>query len=224
MVKVQRLDDAVGPTEVEQPVTPPAIAPSSPAPQNPLSFELARGRGVAVFRMPTAVEVIQTERKIGRLDALENALQKTDFFRHLARVCCESWGDRDAMPPAEKIRSQDDEQAVILMGKLFGEDDAKVEDYCELVEGGHATDPDFDAYLITLRDGTTLKCNEPSQKDNQQRQKAPTSIDGTLRFAAALCSEWNERPIVWSQTIDRLKALPLPDLFRVASALSSFRG
>jgi len=221
MVKVQRLDDAA--IEVEQPSIA-EIVESLPPPQSPLSFDLVRGRGIAVFRMPTATEVIQTERKIGRLDALDGAAQKTDFFRHLGRLCCQSWGDYDAMPAAEKIRSQDDEQVLLLIAGLFGEEAGKVEEYCELVEGGHSVDKDFDAYVITLRDGTKIRCNEPSQKDNQQRQKAPTSIDGTLRFAAALCTEWGGQETAWSATLDLLKALPLPDLFRISSALSSFRG
>lgn len=216
MVKVQRLNN-------EQ-QTPTAIVEPSPTSQDSLSCDLVRGRGIATFRMPTATEVIQAERKIGRLDFLNDVAQKADFFRYLGRLCCESWGDSQEMPPAEKIRAQDDEQVLLLFAGLFGEDGVKIDDYCELIEGGHSTDPDFDAYLITLKDGTTLRCNEPSQKDSQQRQKAPTSIEGTLRFASALCTEWAGQAATWTETIDRLKALPLPDLFRISSALSSFRG
>jgi hypothetical protein len=227
MVKVQRLDDAT------QNATTTDHAPASIAPQKPeplpgspdaLSFALARGKGFAYFRMPTTAELIKTERKIGRLDALENAAQKADFFRHLARLCCTKWGDHEEMPPAEKIRSQEDEQALFLIAELFGQESGKVEDYCELIEGGHSTDQDFDAYQITLCDGTQIICNEPSQRDNQQRQKAPTSTEGTMRFAAALCTQWGHEKSQWSQTLDRLNQIALPDFFRISAALSSFRG
>lgn len=215
MAKIQRLD----PSELVQVDS----VPESVEPEK-LSFELIRDRGLALFREPTASDLSKTELAIGKLGGAMSEGQRIDFCRQLARICCLGWGSEAKMPAAEKIRSQDDEQAIRVFAEQLGESDQNVDEFCRLLEGESSRGDGFDAYAVTLSDGQILVFDEPTQLDNQKRQKAKTSTDGTVQFAAALCRDWDGTSIKWSEAMTRLQALRLEDFYRVSLALTSFRG
>ncbi len=189
-----------------------------------LEFDLARNRGKAIFREPTAADLSKAELAIGKLGGAMGDAQRMDFFRQLARTCCLSWGGESEMPAAEKIRASDDESAIVLFANQLGGGNQEVDEFCNLLEGESSRNDGFDAYLVILRDGSQLKFDEPTQLDNQRRQKAKTTTDGTVQFATALCQAWNGESIKWSESMARLQALSLEDFFRVSLALTSFRG
>ncbi len=189
-----------------------------------LKFDLARNRGEAIFREPTAADLSKTELAIGKLGGAMSESQRMDFCRQLARNCCMSWGGESEMPAAEKIRASDDEQAIVLFANQLGGGNQNVDEFCHLLEGSSSRNDGFDAYLVALRDGSQLQFDEPTQLDNQRRQKAKTTTDGTVQFATALCQAWNGDAIKWSESMARLQALSLEDFFRVSLALTSFRG
>jgi hypothetical protein len=203
-------------------------SPYSEAPTAPsvseISFWLAKGRGQARFAAPTAATLAEVERRTGRLDAIASPAEKADFFRELARACCLSWADAPKMPDPENIRVQDDESLLILFATELNPPIPEPSAYCELLEGGSSRSPEFDAFEITLELGAVARFDEPTQKDSKQRQKAQTSTDGTLQFAAALCTHWNGQPVTWSEVLTKLRSISLADLYRISVGLGSFRG
>lgn len=216
MAKISRID----PSEIA------TVADLTHEPVEPkiLKFDLARNRGVAEFREPTAADLSRVELAIGNLGISMADGMKMNFCRQLARTCCISWGAESEMPAPEKIRSADDEGAIRLFAEQLGGGNQNADEFCRLLEGESSRGDGFDAYAVTLTGGEILVFDEPTQLDNQKRQKGKTSTDGTLQFAAALCRDWDGASIKWSESLSRLQALSLEDFFRVSLALTSFRG
>jgi hypothetical protein len=213
MAKIER----ISPDEL-QPA--PAAAPVAPA---ILEMDLARGKGKARFKVPTAIELISAEQKAGRLFAPNSDPAK--FLRQLARICCIGWSEASEMPVADRVRVVDDEEsAKLLIPFLMQIGEVNAADFCELVNGGSSRNDGFDAYDITLEDGTVIRFNEPSQSDSQKREKAGTWADGVVQFATALFISWDGKELPWSDVMGKFRALSWADLNRVAIGLSSFRG
>jgi hypothetical protein len=192
---------------------------SQPLEQKVLTFDLARSRGTARFRIPTVRDMRNTEQVLGKL-ASNNF--SPDFCRQLARSCCESWGNLSTIPAAEEIRRIDDDSLVLLFINYLNTEDS-LESYGQALEGESSRADGFDAYEVTLSDGTKLVFDEPTQKDNQQKEKAKTTTDGMVRFASALCRRWNSEPITWTLALQRFEGMVLSDFFRVANTLNNFR-
>ena len=218
MAKIQRLDPSEFP-EIQ-------AATEEPIPQaetKTIEFELARGRGMAVFRAPIAADLARTELSIGRLGGEMSEAQKINFCRSLAKLCCIQWGDAPEMPAPEKIRAQDDERGILLFGQQLLGDGADPSEFCQLLEGESSRNDGFDAFAVTLSDGTVLVFNEPTQLDSQRREKARTSTDGTIQFATALLQTWGGKEQKWSEAQIRFSQMELVDFFRVGIGLQFFR-
>lgn len=214
------------PAKIER-ISPDEIQPEAPAaePVVPayLEMDLARGKGKAKFKNPTAIEIISAEQKAGRLFGPNSDPAK--FLRQLARICCVAWGDATEMPVADRVRFVDDEESAKLFIPFLSQiGEMNAADFCQLVEGGSSRNDGFDAYDVTLEDGTVIRFNEPSQSDSQKREKAGTWADGTVQFATALFISWGGETLGWSDAMGKFRSLSWGDLNRVAIGLSSFRG
>lgn len=217
MAKIQRID----PTKSATSAPPVADLPNEP---KTLRFDLARNRGEAIFREPTAADLAKVEGAIGKLGGAMNEAKMFEFCRKLARLCCVEWGTESTMPEPDRIRVSDDNSAIALFAQQLHLAQQDVEGFCTLLEGESSRGDGFDAYQVELRDGVYLVFDEPTQLDNQRKEKGKTATDGTLQFAAALCRVWEGEAMQWSEALVRLRSLSLEDFFRVSLSLTFFRG
>lgn len=217
MAKIQRITPTESATvaDLEEPTE---IEPKT------LTFDLARNRGVAVFREPTAADLSQVELAVGRMGSAMDHAKLFEFCRRLARLCCIQWGVDSTMPESERIRVQDDQSAIALFATQLNQAEKNPDDFSRVLDGESSRNDGFDAYEVTLSDGTVLIFDEPTQLDNQRREKGKTATDGNVQFAAALCKRWNGQPIQWTEALSKLRSLSLEDFFRVSVALTFFRG
>lgn len=222
MVKITQVDPAaqVADEPVAQVETSPA-APVADAPKN-ITIELSRGGGTAVFRLPNTIDMMQAETQVGALRSEDFPI---DFYRELAKSCCEQWGNQSEMPPPDRIRLTDDDRVVLAFVQHFSEAGAKsadIDQYSGLVTGG-SKKTGWDAIEIELTDGSTILLDEPTQEDARKRDKSRYSIEGFVIMASSLCQAWNGEPLSLAEYRIKMNRFSVEDYLRVTRAITFFR-
>ena len=221
MPKVERLEsDANGasPIEMIEIETEGAIEPEQSTARDEISFELAKGKGKAVFRMPTVRDLLALEAR-GFSMYTADGLEK--FCFELAEISFKAWGDRNQMPSPESIRRQDSEAKLRLFVDLLTLDGEKVDAYTKAIDEGSSRGDGLDAFEIRLTDGSIARFDEPSEADiRNKNSKRPT--EGMVRFCSRLCTHWNGEPVKTVEMQVKIPKLSVEDFSRVATGLNTF--
>src|SRR6476646_469643 len=112
-----------------------------------ISFQLAKNKGLAVFRFPVVMDLIAAEIETNGVNP--NGTFTPDYYRALAKRCCLKWGDKSDMPDEDKIRLSDDNNMVIALSQYVGScniESQDVESYSTVLD----SDGDFDIYEIKV--------------------------------------------------------------------------
>lgn len=187
---------------------------------NLIRVTLSRGK-TAEFSKPTAIDLQRAENQTERFKG-EFSME---FYRALARICCNRWGEKSEMPESEFIRQSDDNKMILEWikhfdeaGKLAGDTDT----FTQLLDNG-GLKPGFDAVEATLLNGDTLKFDEPSQIENQMLEKSDSTIEGNIILMSSLCRSWNGESLSLAEYRVKINRLGLTDFLRLTKALSFFQ-
>ena len=215
-------------TEIEAEVQPidetssPVAAPVAETTPKPELIEVSLSIGLATFRIPTAIDLDRVEKEIG---GVGNADFSLGFYRQLAIGTCQSYGSSKAIPDPDLIRGKDDDKVCLAFIEAFRAASIQPDgsdSYATLKPGGSAK-AGFDAVEITLSNGDKLVLDEPSARDNQQRESAETNVGGILIIASTLCRSWGGESLSIAEYRIKLNRLAFDDFFRISSGLTFFR-
>ena len=205
--------------ETSSPVTAP-VAETTPKPE---LIEVSLSIGLATFRIPTAIDLDRVEKEIGGVGNTDFSLA---FYRQLAIGTCLSYGSSEKMPSdPDLIRAKDDNKICLAFIEAFRAASIQpdgLDSYATLKPNGSAK-AGFDSVEITLSNGDKLVLDEPSMKENQQRESAETNVGGILIIASALCRSWAGESLSIAEYRLKLNRLAFDDFFRISSGLTFFR-
>ena len=205
--------------ETSSPVTPP-VAAIDPKPE---LIEVSLSIGLATFRVPTAIDLDRVEKEIG---GVGNADFSLAFYRQLAIGTCLSYGSSNAMPTdPDLIKGKDDNKICLAFIEAFRAASIQpdgLDSYATLKPNG-SIKAGFDSVEITLSNGDKLVLDEPSMKENQQRESAETNVGGILIIASTLCRGWAGESLSIAEYRIKLNRLAFDDFFRISSGLAFFR-
>ena len=200
----------------------PVAAPVAAIDPKPELIEVSLSIGLATFRIPTAIDLDRVEKEIG---GVGNADFSLGFYRQLAIGTCQSYGSSKAIPDPDLIRGKDDDKVCLAFIEAFRAASIQPDgsdSYATLKPGGSAK-AGFDSVEITLSNGDKLVLDEPSARDNQQRESAETNVGGILIIASTLCRSWGGESLSIAEYRIKLNRLAFDDFFRISSGLTFFR-
>jgi len=203
--------------ETSSPVTPP-VAAIDPKPE---LIEVSLSIGLATFRIPTAIDLDRVEKEIGGVGNTDFSLA---FYRQLAIGTCLSYGSSKAMPDPDLIKGKDDDKVCLAFIEAFRAASIQPDDadsYAALKPGGSAK-AGFDSVEITLSNGDKLVLDEPSARENQQRENT-SNIEGILIIASTLCRSWGGENLSIAEYRIKLNRLAFDDFFKISGGLAFFR-
>ena len=203
--------------ETSSPVTPP-VAAIDPKPE---LIEVSLSIGLATFRIPTAIDLDRVEKEIG---GVGNADFSLGFYRQLAIGTCLSYGSSKTVPDPDLIKGKDDDKVCLAFIEAFRAASIQPDDadsYAALKPGGSAK-AGFDSVEITLSNGDKLVLDEPSARDNQQRENT-SNIEGILIIASTLCRSWSGESLSIAEYRIKLNRLAFDDFFKISGGLAFFR-
>ena len=203
---------------------------SSPAVESPVEvtpkpdlIEVSLSIGLATFRVPTAIDLDRVEKEIG---GVGNADFSLAFYRQLAIGTCLSYGSSNAMPTdPDLIKGKDDNKICLAFIEAFRAASIQpdgLDSYATLKPNG-SIKAGFDSVEITLSNGDKLVLDEPSSRENQQRESAETNVGGILIIASTLCRSWSGESLSIAEYRIKLNRLAFDDFFRISSGLAFFR-
>jgi len=216
--EVQAIDETSSPV-TESPVT----APVTVADPKPELIEVSLSIGLATFRIPTAIDLDRVEKEIGGVGNTDFSLA---FYRQLAIGTCQSYGSSKKIPEdPDLIKGKDDDKVCLAFIEAFRAASIQPDDadsYAALKPGGSAK-AGFDSVEITLSNGDKLVLDEPSSRENQQRESAETNVGGILIIASTLCRSWGGESLSIAEYRIKLNRLAFDDFFKISGGLAFFR-
>ena len=214
-------------TEIEAEVQPidetssPVAAPVAAIDPKPELIEVSLSIGLATFRIPTAIDLDRVEKEIG---GVGNADFSLGFYRQLAIGTCLSYGSSKTVPDPDLIKGKDDDKVCLAFIEAFRAASIQPDDadsYAALKPGGSAK-AGFDSVEITLSNGDKLVLDEPSARENQQRENT-SNIEGILIIASTLCRSWGGENLSIAEYRIKLNRLAFDDFFKISGGLAFFR-
>ena len=184
-------------------------------------IEVSLSIGLATFRVPTAIDLDRVEKEIGGVGNTDFSLA---FYRQLAIGTCQSYGSSKAIPDPDLIKSKDDNKICLAFIEAFRAASIQPDDadsYAALKPGGSAK-AGFDSVEITLSNGDKLVLDEPSARENQQRENT-SNIEGILIIASTLCRSWAGESLSIAEYRIKLNRLAFDDFFKISGGLAFFR-
>jgi len=203
--------------ETSSPVTPP-VAAIDPKPE---LIEVSLSIGLATFRVPTAIDLDRVEKEIGGVGNTDFSLA---FYRQLAIGTCLSYGSSKTVPDPDLIKGKDDDKICLAFIEAFRAASIQPDgaDSSATLKPNGSAKAGFDSVEITLANGDKLVLDEPSCRDNQQRENT-SNIEGILIIASTLCRSWAGESLSIAEYRIKLNRLAFDDFFKISGGLAFFR-